>query len=101
MDHKFSEIDHVTPLFNLFLVEHLPTHSVSRSICKFLAIKKYPYTTHASGKLVTYINKEITFPKISSNIAYIKMNNDILFIIEPDDISRLGDFPANIPIRIS
>ena len=28
MDHKFSEIDHVTPLFNLFLVVHLPTHSV-------------------------------------------------------------------------
>ena len=27
MDHKFSEIDHVTPLFNLFLVVHLPTHS--------------------------------------------------------------------------
>ena len=25
MDHKFSEIDHVTPLFNLFLVVHLPT----------------------------------------------------------------------------
>ena len=27
MDHKFSEIDHVTPLFNFFLVVHLPTHS--------------------------------------------------------------------------
>ena len=27
MDHKFSEIDDVTPLFNLFLVVHLPMHS--------------------------------------------------------------------------
>ena len=34
MDHKFSEIDHVTPLFNLFLVVHLPTHSdQSTSAC--------------------------------------------------------------------
>ena len=31
MDHKFSEIDHVTPLFNLFLVVHLPTHSAELS----------------------------------------------------------------------
>ena len=30
MDHKFSEIDHVTPLFNLFLVVHLPTHSANQ-----------------------------------------------------------------------
>ena len=29
VDHKFSEIDDVTPLFNLFLVVHLPTHSVA------------------------------------------------------------------------
>ena len=28
MDHKFSEIDHVTPLFKFFLVVHLQTHSV-------------------------------------------------------------------------
>ena len=27
MDHKFSEIDHVTPLFEFFLVVHLQTHS--------------------------------------------------------------------------
>ena len=27
MDHKFSEIDHVTPLFKFFLVVHLQTHS--------------------------------------------------------------------------
>ena len=36
MDHKFSEIDHVTPLFNLFLVVHLPTHSVTRWKSRFL-----------------------------------------------------------------
>ena len=28
MDHKFSEIDHVTPLFKYFLVIHLQTRSV-------------------------------------------------------------------------
>ena len=27
MDHKFSEIDHETPLFKFFLVVHLQTHS--------------------------------------------------------------------------
>ena len=27
IDHKFSEIDHVTPLFKFFLVVHLQTHS--------------------------------------------------------------------------
>ena len=32
MDHKFSEIDHVTLLFNLFLVVHLPTHSDIRKL---------------------------------------------------------------------
>ena len=29
IDHKFSEIDHVTPLFKFFLVVHLQTHSDS------------------------------------------------------------------------
>ena len=38
MDHKFSEIDHVTPLFNLFLVVHLPTHSATRQLASQLLL---------------------------------------------------------------
>ena len=50
MDHKVSEIDHVTPLFNLFLVVHLPTHSVIQSHSCLSSTQRYYFEVRATEK---------------------------------------------------
>ena len=59
MDHKFSEIDHVTPLFEFFLVVHLQTHSELAVICIYtynFILKMGIQTYCIAGHSVLYIN---------------------------------------------
>ena len=60
MDHKFSEIDHVTPLFNLFLVVHLPTHSDHRQSLLLIEVDYRRYRKIA---------------KIPRTLSYLELEN--------------------------
>ena len=55
MDHKFSEIDHVTPLFNFFLVVHLPTHSALTSSLLISLQQKHCEQVHSIRAICTTI----------------------------------------------
>ena len=51
MDHKFSEIDHVTPLFKFFLVVHLQTHSVLAALDSSIPNTEYQASSVCLKKL--------------------------------------------------
>ena len=80
MDHRFSKIDHVTPLFKFFLVVHLQTHSAVGTQTG-LSISSYPIVLTLQNNMILHFVKDLT---------YLSIN-----VIKCSHIKKVGVFPPH------